>query len=152
MFGFDGRDGQIEAIQALLFNKRDTVLIAATSYGNSLIPQMVSMLDNKSITFMIVPLTAVALDQFNKMKILPNANPILLCEGKVSKTALEDIRKGMYTHILLSSELAVSDSFSDITVDPQFKSKVGLVVIDGFSSVLCGAQKVFIVILASKYK
>lgn len=29
VFGFDGRNGQIEAIQALLFNKRDTVFIAA---------------------------------------------------------------------------------------------------------------------------
>ena len=101
MFGFDGRDGQIEAIRTLLFDKRDTVLIAATSYGKSLIPQMVSVLDNKSITIMIVPLTAVGLDQFNMMQTLPNAKPILLCKGKVSKTALEDIRKGdVYSHPL----------------------------------------------------
>ena len=61
------RDGQIQAVRRLAFDKEDTVLIAATGYGKSAVLYAFSALTSK-ITIQIVPLTKLGENQRDDIK------------------------------------------------------------------------------------
>lgn len=56
------RDGQVKAVRRLVYDKDDTVLIAATGYGKSAVLYAFSALTDK-ITVQIVPLTKLGENQ-----------------------------------------------------------------------------------------
>jgi superfamily II DNA helicase RecQ len=135
IYPYEGRKMQIEAIRALIFDKRDIILIAKTSFGKSMIPQAVSALKRNTMTIIIIPLTELGKEQLQKIQLLPGCRPVLLAEEifkkeKNRKEVYEHLKRCEYTHILLSPEIAVEYEFSDIVSNPLFKSRVGLVVID----------------------
>lgn len=43
---------------------------------------------------------------------------------------MKDIERGKYTHVLMSTELAVSDKLRKTVLEPKFKNKFASVVID----------------------
>src|SRR6266850_5039350 len=135
MYPYEGRKMQIESIRALIFDRRDVILIAKTSFGKSMIPQSVSALKRNTMTIMIIPLTELGKEQLQKIQLLPGCRPVLLAEEvfrkeKNRKEVFERLTRCEYTHILLSPKIAVEDEFSGIVSNPLFKSRVGLVVID----------------------
>jgi RAD3-like DEAD/DEAH box helicase/helicase-like protein len=135
MYPYEGRGMQIESIRALIFDRRDVILIAKTSFGKSMIPQSVSALKRHTMTIMIIPLTELGKEQLQKIQSLPGCRPVLLAEEifkkeKNRKEVFERLKRCEYTHILLSPEIAVEDEFGGIVSNPLFKSRVGLVVID----------------------
>ena len=130
-FNFDAKKEQIEVLWQLLILKKDTILVAQTSFGKSLIFQILPLLVSGGIILIILPLNAIGKDQWTKIRELPGAYPIMLCAENNSKTTLEEIRNGIYTHVLVSPEIACSKRFREIVLnDPKFKSKVAAVTVD----------------------
>jgi len=134
MYPYEGRNMQIESIRALIFDRRDVILIAKTSFGKSMIPQSVSALKRNTMTLMIIPLTELGKEQLQKIQLLPGCRPVLLAEEvfkkeKNRKEVFERLKRCEYTHILLSPEIAVEDEFGGIVSNP-LSSVQGLVVID----------------------
>ena len=48
----------------------------------------------------------------------------------ISKTVLADIQNKKYTHVLISSELAISDKFHATVITSAFKEQLDLVIIN----------------------
>jgi superfamily II DNA helicase RecQ len=70
------RLGQIEAVARLVYDRADTVLVAATGYGKSAVLYAFSALADK-ITVQIVPLTKLGENQRDGIaKDVPNSKPI----------------------------------------------------------------------------
>jgi hypothetical protein len=80
MYPYERRTMQIESIRALIFDRRDVILIAKTSFGKSMIPQSVSALKRNTMTIMIIPLTELGKEQLRKIQSLPECRPVLLAE------------------------------------------------------------------------
>jgi len=130
-FGFNGKKEQIEVLWQLLFQKQDTILVAQTSFGKSLIFQILPLLVSGGMIVIILPLNAIGKDQWTKIRELPGAYPIMLCAENNNNTTLAGIRNGIYTHVLVSPEIACSKRFGEIVLnDPKFKSKVAAVTVD----------------------
>jgi superfamily II DNA helicase RecQ len=130
-FDFDAKEEQVEVLWRLLIRKQDTILVAQTSFGKSLIFQMLPLLISGAIIIIIMPLNAIGKDQWTKIKELPGGHPIMLCAENNTKTSLQEIQNGIYTHVLVSPEIASSKRFRETVLnDPKFKSKVAAVTVD----------------------
>ena len=83
-----------------------------------------------SIVLIILPLNAISAEQKEKISELPGTRPVHVCAETISAQLLVDIRRGKYTHILLSPELLAAKKFHNILTDPAFRNHVRLVVIN----------------------
>jgi len=130
-FEFDAKAEQVEALWRLIIRKQDVILVAQTSFGKSLIFQMLPLLVDNALILTILPLNAIGKDQWTKIQELPGANPIMLCAENNSETTLQGIRNGICTHILVSPEIACSKYFRETVLNnPKFKSRVAAVTVD----------------------
>lgn len=122
---------QVRTLFRLIFGEGDTILIARTGFGKSLIFQAFTVLTNK-ITIQIVPLSKLGDEQFDRIKRLPNMKPCFI--NGVSKNRdrnlIKDVVACKYTHVLLGPEQAVSSEFQNALKSPQLSSQIGLVAID----------------------
>lgn len=105
IYPYRGRTEQLEALRVLIFEQRDLMLVAKTSFGKSMIMQALPCL-------------------------VPYVRPVHVWGKTISAELIEDIRTGSYTHILISPELLVSDKLHKVLIDPIFHSHVALVVVD----------------------
>ena len=70
------RPGQLKAVERLVFDKKDTILVAATGYGKSAVLYAVAAL-TKKITVQIVPLTTLGENQREDIaKNVPESSPV----------------------------------------------------------------------------
>lgn len=129
IYRFEPREGQRDALWQLLYCRKDLILIARTSFGKSLILQAVSLLLDKSTTLVILPLDRIGQQQASFITRL-GGRPCFLNARTISKQLLADIKLGLYSHVLLSPELATGAKFHETATDPMFKEQIGLVVID----------------------
>ena len=130
-FDFHAKVEQVEAIWRLLIQRQDVILVAQTSFGKSLIFQMLPLLVDDGLVLNILPLNAIGKDQLTKIQELPGANPIMLCADNNHEPTLQRIRNGIYTHILVSPEIACSKYFMETVLNnPKFKSRVVAVTVD----------------------
>jgi superfamily II DNA helicase RecQ len=122
---------QIRVLRRLIFGKGDTLLIARTGYGKSLIFHAYSVLTDK-ITLQIIPLNKLGDEQYHDIKKLPGTRPCLLTadndQDEYSK--LKQIESLEFTHILLGPEKASSKKFRALLTNPRFQGSIGLVAID----------------------
>lgn len=63
LYPYPPRDGQRDALHHLIYRRKDLILIAKTSFGKSMILQAVSVLCNKSISIVILPLDQIGKEQ-----------------------------------------------------------------------------------------
>ncbi len=68
---------QVRVLRRLIFGKGDTLLIARTGFGKSIIFHSFSILTGKK-TLQIVPLSKLGDEQLNDIHKLPGANPCLI--------------------------------------------------------------------------
>src|SRR5437762_12230833 len=117
---FNPKPMQLEAVRRLFYKKKDLILVAKTSFRKSVPIQAVSVLRRNTITIMIIPLNKVGEQQAEKISKLPRAKPCLVTADTVRANAniFEEIRKGIYTHVLISPEQALAAEFADISKDP----------------------------------
>jgi superfamily II DNA helicase RecQ len=58
------KHGQREALHYLIYLRKDLILIAGTGFGKSMVLQAVSLLLQRSITLVILPLNQIGNEQF----------------------------------------------------------------------------------------
>jgi superfamily II DNA helicase RecQ len=129
LYPYGPRDGQRDALHHLIYLKNDLILIAKTSFGKSMILQAVSILQDKTISIVILPLNQIGKEQSRYIKQI-GGRPCFLNKDTINNKVLVDIRNAKYTHILISPELAVGDQFRGVLSASTFSSKIALVVVD----------------------
>jgi DEAD/DEAH box helicase len=129
LYPYCPRKGQRDALRQLIYRRKDLILIARTSFGKSMIMQAVSILMQKSITLVILPLDQIGKEQAEYITGI-GGKPCHLNTDTLDSKVLSQIRKAAFTHILLSPELAVGEKFRSVVIDPVVNDQLSLVVID----------------------
>ncbi|EDN08358.1 predicted protein [Histoplasma mississippiense (nom. inval.)] len=122
---------QVRILRRMIYGYSDTLFIARTGYGKSLILQSYTILTGK-ITIQLVPLNKLGDQQTRDIARFPGANPCLVSADNLQgqEDLLKRIQQGDYTHILLSPEQALCKRFQHVLQDPTLQEKIGLVAID----------------------
>ena len=121
VYGFSVKPEQAEALWWLLYTKQDMLLVAKTSFGKSAVLQLLPLLVPDAAVLIILPLNAIGSEQVAKIQALPCAKPIHLKADNNHNNTLSDIRRGRYTHIFLSPEIACSLVFREkVLSNPEF--------------------------------
>ena len=92
--------------------------------------QVIPCLLRGLVVIIILPLNAIGAKQKAKIEDLPGARLVYICAKTISAQLLSEIRRGEYTHILLSPELLARKKFYKILTNPTFRAHVGLVIIN----------------------
>jgi superfamily II DNA helicase RecQ len=129
LYTFPPWNGQREALHHLVFLRKDMILIAKTSFGKSMLLQAVSLLLEKAITLIVLPLNQIGIEQTEYIRSL-GGRPCFLNADTTSAELLEEVKAAKYTHVLLSPELAIGDKFRAVACHPQFRERLRLVAID----------------------
>jgi superfamily II DNA helicase RecQ len=130
-FGFTAKLEQVDLLWSLIFDREDRILIAKTGYGKSVVPQLLPLLTRSSVVIILLPLNALGAEQLADIQRLPLAKPIWLSARNNSMATLRRIRAGIYTHVLVSPEIACSLKFYDnVLSDAQFRKRTKAIVID----------------------
>ena len=140
--GYKPRPGQLEVIKAIDEDEKDVVLIAKTGYGKSMIFHSIPMLGKGKIALILMPLNALQDDQLESIRQLNNggipAKPCVVNSKTKTPALLKAIRRGEYTHIMTSPELAldagsksiVTDSFRTVLCSQEFQTRIGFLAVD----------------------
>ncbi|KZZ96177.1 DNA helicase, ATP-dependent, RecQ type [Ascosphaera apis ARSEF 7405] len=123
------REGQADAIYHVLYEKKDLVLIAATSFGKSLILQSVSLLRPDSMAIIVIPLNQIGKDQLEVIE-KRGGNPCFLSGESNNPATLNRIREGEFTHLFISPELAITQPVINVLQTPSLLRNIRLVAID----------------------
>ena len=131
MFGFNGKAKQVEVLYDLVVEKKDTILLAKTGFGKSILFRAPSiLLGDGAVTIVLLPLLALQDEQEEKIKG-KGGRPCVLNGDTNTPAMRETIRCGQYSHILTSPEIAVSQEFNkDILSDPEFSRRIALFAVD----------------------
>jgi hypothetical protein len=128
LYPYPPRDGQRDALHYLIYHRKDLVLIATTSFGKSMILQAVSVLLDKSMSIVILPLDQIGKEQAEYIERI-GGRPYFLNADTISNKLLKDVADAKYTHILMSPELAVSQRLRKTILEPKSKGRLSLVVV-----------------------
>ena len=122
---------QVRTLRRLIFTSGDTLLIARTGWGKSIIFHAFSVL-TKMITLQIIPLSKLGDEQLDDIRRIGDTRPVLLTKATKAKERdlFQRIRHSEFTHILLGPEQASSTAFRTLLKEPEVQSKIGLVAID----------------------
>ncbi|CAI7650506.1 unnamed protein product [Penicillium palitans] len=102
---------------------------AKTSFGKSMLFQAVSLLLEKAITLVVLPLNQIGIEQTEYIRNL-GGRPCFLNAETTSAELLEEVKEAKYTHVLLSPELAIGDKIRAVACHPQFRERLRLVAVD----------------------
>jgi superfamily II DNA helicase RecQ len=131
VYGFIAKPEQAEALWWLIFEKRDLLLVAKTSFGKSLILQLLPCLIGDSIVLILLPLNAISAEQMEKIQTLAGAQPIQLTANNNNNHTLAAMRSGYYSYILVSPEIACSKRFREsVLSDSKLRNRVKAVMVD----------------------
>ena len=92
LYPFEPRQKQVDAIWHLVFQKKDLLLAAKTSFGKSVIFQSAPLFCRGGVGIIIIPLDRIGEEQFTKIQRLPGARPIFI-NGRTDKTDHRHWRK-----------------------------------------------------------
>ena len=125
------RPEQVRAVRRLVFRHGDTLLIARTGFGKSIVMHAVPLLADK-ICIQLTPLNKLGEEQVRDIKRLPGAKPCLVTAETRHKNPalLEQIRRLDFTHVVMGPEQLLSPEFRDVSTDGRFMGALGLVAID----------------------
>jgi hypothetical protein len=127
-FGFTAKLEQVGLLWSLVFDREDRILVAKTGYGKSVVPQLLPLLTRSSIVIVLLPLNA---EQLADIQRLPLAKPIWLSSKNNNTATLRRIRAGIFTHVLVSPEIACSLRFyENVLSDAGFRRQTKAIVID----------------------
>jgi superfamily II DNA helicase RecQ len=96
---------------SLVFDREDRILVAKTGYGKSAVPQLLPLLTRSSIVIVLLLLNALGAEELADIQRLPLAKPIWLSSKNNNAATLRRIRAGIFTHVLVSPEIACSLRF-----------------------------------------
>lgn len=125
LYGYLPRPGQTDALRWLLFEKKDMILVAKTSFGKSIDIAGAPLLGSQFYWIIILPLLALGSEQLEKIRRLPFTKPIFVnAENSVDFALRRDITCGKYTHVLVSPELVVGSKFRGILQNASFRNRL----------------------------
>jgi superfamily II DNA or RNA helicase len=129
--GREPRYQQVRSLRRLVYRLGDTMLIAKTGFGKTIIFQAYSILTGK-ITVQLIPLCTLGKAQTESLNRFEGVNACLITADtkRNDPELLQKIRQCEYTHILLGAEQSVSTEFREILLDPELRGRIGLVAID----------------------
>ena len=119
--GRDPHKQQVRTLRRLVYQLGDTILVAKTGFGKSIVFHAFSVLTGR-ITIQLIPLSKLGEEQVESIHRYPGTKPCLVTADTKFRNPqlLEQIRSGMYTYILLGPEQATSPEFRKILQDPHF--------------------------------
>ena len=131
IFGINGKEKQIEVLYRLVVEKKDTILLAKTGFGKSILFQAPPMLSGgNAIAIVLLPLLALQNEQKQKLERI-GARPFVLNGDTNTPGNRGNICRGQYTHILTSPEIALSTEFDrEILRYPEFSNRISLLAVD----------------------
>ena len=98
-YGFEPKVEQVDALEELLIEKRDVILIARTGFGKSIIFQAAPLMhDTPRIALIIMPLKALQNQQCQKLNRIDGCTPFVLNGDTNRQANLQAIAGGYYTH------------------------------------------------------
>ena len=106
-FGFTAKLEQIDLLWSLVFDRED-------GYGKSVVSHILPLLTRSSIVIVLLPLNALDAEQLADIQRFPLAKPIWLSSKNNNVATLRRIRAGIFTHVLVSPEIACSLRFYEI--------------------------------------
>ena len=111
-FGFTAKLEQVDLLWSLVFDREDRILVAKTGYGKSVVPQLLPLLTRSSIVIVLLLLNALGAEQLADIDfhLLNQFGPWLSSKNNNAAT-LRRIRAGIFTHVLVSPEIACSLRF-----------------------------------------
>ena len=117
----------------LIFGKGDTLLIACTGFGKSLIFYTYSVFTSK-ITIQIILLNKLSNEQLDDIKKMDKSNLVLVNTKTRSqeKDLIAKIQEEMYIYILLGPKQTSTKSFQNTLKGPELQSQIGLVAINKY--------------------
>lgn len=121
------RPNQLKPINRILDGK-DTLLIAATSFGKSLIAQIPAIVHKNKLTIIVEPLTALSHDQVEKLQELGISAAYL--DSTQSKDEQKIVLKMLKKRELMILYLSPEKLNPDFIPHEIYKNDVGLVVVD----------------------
>lgn len=121
------RPNQLKPINRVLDGK-DTLLIAATSFGKSIVAQIAAVILKNKLTIIIEPLTALSHDQVEKLQKLGIAAAYL--DSTQSKDERQEVREMLKKQELTILYLSPEKLNPDFIPNEIYKNDVGLVVVD----------------------
>src|SRR4029077_21285040 len=121
---------QVRALRRLVYGMGNTMLVAKTGFGKSIVFHAYSVLTGR-ITLQLIPLSKLGEEQLESIRRYPGTKPCLVTANTKFQDPLllRDIQAGTYTHVLLGPEQATAPEFRQILQDPNFQRQVGLVAI-----------------------
>ena len=121
------RPNQLKPINRILDGK-DTLLIAATSFGKSLVAQIPAVINHDKLTIIIEPLTALMHEQVEVLQALGIAAAYLdSTQNKQTQNAVHEMLEKQELTILYLSPERLNPDFIPHEI---YANKVGLVVVD----------------------
>lgn len=99
MFGIVPKPQQVETLYNLAFRGKDTILIAKTGFGKSLIFQSLPIIiGHQSTSIIVMPLLELEAEQGRKIQDIPDCRPFVLDGRSNTAQNRDSIRDGQYTH------------------------------------------------------
>lgn len=121
---------QVRVIRRLIFGYGDTILVAKTGFGKSLLYQTYTLLTGK-IAIQLAPLNKLSEEQVQMLCKFGVKSVAVTADTKFEHPGLlRAVREGKYRHIVMGPEQAASDEMRDIFRDPGFSMRVGIIIID----------------------
>ncbi|KAJ7150989.1 P-loop containing nucleoside triphosphate hydrolase protein, partial [Mycena crocata] len=123
---FDLDDWQGELIRRLR-QGYDSLMVAGTGYGKSIIFEGLAALNKAKIVIVVCPLKALERDQVAEKKGL---KAVMVNEDTVCSEVWANLRQGRANLYYVSPEMALSSSFIQLWQDRSFRQRVQALVID----------------------
>lgn len=118
IFGYTPYDAQIDAICTLAYEQRDSLLLARTGFGKSLIFQLLPFITaSPGIVLILMPLELLQAKQSQMINKLPKGKAIVLNDENNLAYVQRDIACSGYTHIFTSPKIALSKNFKKNVLD-----------------------------------
>ncbi|KAJ7432676.1 P-loop containing nucleoside triphosphate hydrolase protein [Mycena galericulata] len=125
---FDVDDWQGELIRRLR-QGYDSLMLAGTGYGKSIIFEALAALNKAKIVIVVCPLKALERDQVNEAQ-KKGLKAVMVNEDTVSPEIWASLRQGHANLYYVSPEMALSSSFIHLWQDRSFRNRVQALVID----------------------
>ncbi|KAJ7728443.1 P-loop containing nucleoside triphosphate hydrolase protein [Mycena maculata] len=123
-------DWQIHLIICIL-RGFDSIFLAGTGYGKSLIFEAVAALGGKKkVTIIICPLKALEADQVRTFMHHAGISAILVNEDNTSDPTVWKKAEKSAQLVYISPEMALSDSFGRLWMDLKFRRRVNALIVD----------------------
>ncbi|KAJ7153179.1 P-loop containing nucleoside triphosphate hydrolase protein, partial [Mycena crocata] len=127
--GFDLDDWQGELIRRLR-QGYDSLMVAGTGYGKSIIFEGLAALNKTKIVIVVSPLKALERDQVRTYAQKKGLKAVMVNEDTVCPEIWASLRQGHANLYYVSPEMALSPSFIHLWQDRSFRQRVQALVID----------------------